>query len=98
MKTRILLVCKISVMKNSDVIRYGFSDECLKAYGSDRLFNMLAKTFEFLPIAAIVDKEVAPFILLLLKPKIDLLRSRRALTRFENCRPNFKVEKGTNAT
>lgn len=61
---------------------YGFYDECLRKYGSPRVWQYVTDLFDFLPLAAIVqDKLFCTHAGL--SPSLDTLESIRALSRFE---------------
>ena len=59
---------------------YGFYDECLRKYGSARVWQYITDTFDFLPLAATVESEIfAPHGGL--SPSLDSLDHIRALDR-----------------
>jgi len=61
---------------------YGFYDECLRKYGSPRVWQYVTDLFDYLPLAAVVEtKMFCPHAAL--SPSLDTLESIRALNRFE---------------
>jgi serine/threonine-protein phosphatase 2A catalytic subunit len=61
---------------------YGFYDECLRKYGSARVWQYVTDLFDYLPLTAVVqDRLFCPHAGL--SPSLDTLEAIRALNRFE---------------
>jgi serine/threonine-protein phosphatase 2A catalytic subunit len=37
---------------------YGFYEECLRKYGSARIWQLLTDLFDFLPLAAVIENQL----------------------------------------
>jgi len=60
---------------------YGFYDECVRKYGSPNVWRLFTDLFDYLPLAALVDRAVF-CVHGGLSPSIDTIDQVRSLTRF----------------
>ena len=61
---------------------YGFYDECLRKYGTARVWNFITNLFDYLPLAACVEGQIfCPHGGL--SPSIDSLDDVRKIDRFQ---------------
>ena len=40
------------------VLRYGFYEECLRKYGSAKVWQVLTDLFDYLPLAAVIESQL----------------------------------------
>jgi serine/threonine-protein phosphatase 2A catalytic subunit len=43
---------------NYITFRYGFYDECLRKYGTTKVWKMFTDLFDYLPLTAVVDNKI----------------------------------------
>lgn len=60
---------------------YGFYDECVRKYGSANVWRLFTDLFDYLPLAALVERQVF-CVHGGLSPSIDTIDQIRSLTRF----------------
>jgi hypothetical protein len=63
---------------------YGFYDECLRKYGSARVWGYFTDLFDYLPLTALVDNEVSDSKCILIG--VDLLSPWRVVTKCGHAR------------
>ena len=63
-------------------IRYGFYEECLRKYGSAKVWQVLTDLFDYLPLAAVIENQLfCPHAGL--SPSMDTLDQINQIHRFE---------------
>ena len=65
--------------------RYGFYEECLRKYGSAKVWQVLTDLFDYLPLAAVIENQLfCPHAGL--SPSMDTLDQINQIHRFEEVR------------